>query len=716
MNIKRIIALTLSVMLLSGASAAELKKGDRGGTVLRVQNELYAQGYLAEEGDGRYGKATESAVSAFQQENGIEPTGVVDDETLNLLLYSETALRREAAQRLTGLKYMEEGEDADFAGVLAEFQRMNGLEATGELDEATSAALESDDAESKTMFVQKRLKHYGYLSGKADGIYGDASRAAMAQFQSANGLEPTGEIDEKSVELLMGEEAVGDDVRMLQQRLIDLGYLSGTADGQFGAKSAAAMKKFQSLHGLAETGEADEATRTALFSETALRVYPTLNSAVTGDAVAELQSRLIQLGFLDGNADGDYGRKTYNAVLNLQKRLKAMGMEIEPDGEADGETQQALFADGFSGYVADLKAGDEGLDSQRVGRRLVQLGYMDAKPEEIFTEYAAECVKAFQAAAELEETGVADERTMTALFADDAPVSAQYVLHDVALGDSGEVVREAQNALSALGLLNEYHGAASGEYDETTEAAVSALYDYLARYNPGYAEAFAAKGMLTARAQRVLLNTGLAVYAADIDENAEAAEIQRVQRRLRGLLFGIEVDGVWGETTRAAVEQFQQINGLEVTGVADRDTQGVLFSAQAVGNWTKYMLWVSIDEQRVYAYELNEYGQYEQIHKFICSTGLYEETPKGIYIETTEPLNRWHYFVEYECWAQYSWRIIGNYYFHSILYDEQDEDTIRWGSVYALGYKASHGCIRLKPEDAQWIYEYCDAGTIVVVD
>ena len=33
----------------------------------------------------------------------------------------------------------------------------------------------------------------------------------------------------------------------------------------------------------------------------------------------------------------------------------------------------------------------------------------------------------------------------------------------------------------------------------------------------------------------------------------------------------------------------------------------------------------------------------------------------------------------------------------------------------SIGSYASHGCVRLRVEDAQWIYENCDDGTIVVV-
>lgn len=46
----------------------------------------------------------------------------------------------------------------------------------------------------------------------------------------------------------------GDAVKVIQQRLIDLGYLSGNADGDFGKKTTQAVKDFQVCNGLKEDG------------------------------------------------------------------------------------------------------------------------------------------------------------------------------------------------------------------------------------------------------------------------------------------------------------------------------------------------------------------------------------------------------------------------------------------------------------------------------
>jgi len=56
----------------------------------------------------------------------------------------------------------------------------------------------------------------------------------------------------------------GEDVRLVQQKLIKWGYLSGWADGIYGAKTFAAVQLFQRRNGLPVTGNVDAATFRAL--------------------------------------------------------------------------------------------------------------------------------------------------------------------------------------------------------------------------------------------------------------------------------------------------------------------------------------------------------------------------------------------------------------------------------------------------------------------
>ena len=65
--------------------------------------------------------------------------------------------------------------------------------------------------------------------------------------------------------------AKGDDVKAMQERLIELGYLSGAADGDFGGGTLQAVKDFQICNGLKDDGVAGADTLTALYRYNAVR-------------------------------------------------------------------------------------------------------------------------------------------------------------------------------------------------------------------------------------------------------------------------------------------------------------------------------------------------------------------------------------------------------------------------------------------------------------
>jgi len=65
---------------------------------------------------------------------------------------------------------------------------------------------------------------------------------------------------EGSVFALSKRGSTGSEVRQIQEKLIRWGYLSGTADGIYGAKTEAAVKRFQKNNGLTPDGIAGPAT------------------------------------------------------------------------------------------------------------------------------------------------------------------------------------------------------------------------------------------------------------------------------------------------------------------------------------------------------------------------------------------------------------------------------------------------------------------------
>ena len=100
--------------------------------------------------------------------------------------------------------------------------------------------------------------------------------AAQAELES-RGIATEEPIEEGYQTLKKGSK--GDDVKSLQQRLIELNYLSGSADGNYGGKTASAVELFQNTAGLTATGIADADTQAALFADDApkAKVYQSLD-------------------------------------------------------------------------------------------------------------------------------------------------------------------------------------------------------------------------------------------------------------------------------------------------------------------------------------------------------------------------------------------------------------------------------------------------------
>ncbi len=127
----------------------------------------------------------------------------------------------------------------------------------------------------------------------------------------------------------------GEEVRQLQQALIDLGFLKGTADGVYGNKTELAVRAFQKNAGLSVDGLAGTQTyelavsKAAAAKGTAVQVQSSQGSAALsqayssttlyngcrGEEVRQLQQALIDLGFLKGSADGVFGSKTIGSLI-----------------------------------------------------------------------------------------------------------------------------------------------------------------------------------------------------------------------------------------------------------------------------------------------------------------------------------------------------------------------------------------------------------------
>lgn len=124
-----------------------------------------------------------------------------------------------------------------------------------------AAAVDSEDGAAQAVDAQD----FHLLSVPGDGsalIFADGAFLRISEGDIPDVIEQVGRsrldglADADDLETVRrGSDSA--DVKALQSALIDVGYLTGSADGQFGSKSAAAVSAFQAAMGLKQTGVAD---------------------------------------------------------------------------------------------------------------------------------------------------------------------------------------------------------------------------------------------------------------------------------------------------------------------------------------------------------------------------------------------------------------------------------------------------------------------------
>jgi peptidoglycan hydrolase-like protein with peptidoglycan-binding domain len=145
--------------------------------------------------------------------------------------------------------------------------------------------------DERVVEIQTRLMDLGYMDNdEPTDYYGGGTKYALQLFQRKHALHVDGLYGELTSAALFAENAQpytiklgdkGTDVKELQKKLKELKYFSGTATGDFGEKTEAAVKAFQKRNGLTADGNVGEHTRDVLFSDDA---KPAKTSSGGGDS------------------------------------------------------------------------------------------------------------------------------------------------------------------------------------------------------------------------------------------------------------------------------------------------------------------------------------------------------------------------------------------------------------------------------------------------
>ena len=454
-----------------------LSLGSTGIAVQTLQARLKELGYFDGDVSGVFDSETEAAVTRFEQTYGTMQTGVATSN-LQLRLFSSSA--------------PEYGSEAYEEAVVSQY-----------------TVLKPGSVGSSVYALQQRLKNLGYPISNLTGVFDTQTAQCVRLFYQAYGLSPSDIANVAMQKELYSESAIsydasqgdadipaddssenvliigdsGDAVLKVQQRLIELGYLAAGGDtGTFDETTERAVGQFQTAIGADADGVLTEFLQNYLFSDSAPEfgddssaLYEDLNVGDSGDAVLNLQRRLVELGYANGTPNGKYGNATINAVKFFQQ---CNGMT--EDGLASAYLQAFIYSDDVPTYEEavsgrsssedtgdtfedalyfTLSSGSTGNAVTTLQNRLVELGYLESASS-VYDEATVQAVIAFQNAIGAPATGEATASFQRYIYSKAAPgpsisfYDATQSYEALALGDSGDAVTRLQRRLWELGFLN----------------------------------------------------------------------------------------------------------------------------------------------------------------------------------------------------------------------------------------------------------------------
>ena len=418
----RIVLLSLLFCALSVAALAEsystLRYLDNGSAVLSLQQALNQLGYSTGGADGKYGPATKEAVEQFQRNNNLKVDGIAGNATQTLLY------------QLTGGASATPAPDSGSS---------SSGSTTGGLFSGNYATLKYGSRGDRVSVLQKALNDLGFNAGSVDGNFGLGTQKAVTSFQKSAGLTQDGLAGRNTLTAL--ERAVsggtvvtpapdtstptpsptpnangwvipsrtlrkgytGDDVKSVQSRLQDLGYYTGSLDGNYGSGTMAAVEAFQGRNGLKQDGIAGSGTFGKLFSTSAVAAdssstddpdttdYPTLRSGDTGAEVTKMQQALVNLKYTL-SVTGTYDAATKDAVIGFQQRN-----QLSVDGVAGPNTLQKLYSGNCVTGDTEISYPDTSIDGPNGSQVQLLHWFNDVKP----TLKNGQCMEAYDP-----ETGI----------------------------------------------------------------------------------------------------------------------------------------------------------------------------------------------------------------------------------------------------------------------------------------------------------------------
>ena len=486
-----------------------LRQGDSGTTVFTLQRQLNRitkdypfLGKLTV--DGVFGSRMAATVRAFQKQFNLTADGVVGRQTWYKISYIYVSVK-------------------DLAELTSEGETSNGTLSDGTWGGTVLRTGSTGSAVEQLQFWLNTLAQYNSAipSVTVDGVFGSGTAAAVRAFQRKYGLTVDGVVGRttwtevydqfRSIQSDNGtpnaypgtalrEGSSGQNVRLVQfwlkiARTVYTSLANVTVDGKFGAGTAAAVHDIANrllspslrpgeYPGVLRTGSSGTAVRELQFYLYLMSAYESSIPPVSIDgkfgADTERAVRAYQR-FAGLTVDGVVGRTTWNSLYGRASQLRSSGPVV---------TLKRLPYPG-----TPLTVGSSGSAVLYYTLLLQRIAYyfssVEAPPlSDQYTDETAAATRSAQQLLGLEQTGIADADTWTAVEAlslqlaahapnpdRDTPPSTAYPGRAIAEGSAGQEVGQVERWLNRRAQLScdEDYVADNNRFGAADAAAVRAV-------------------------------------------------------------------------------------------------------------------------------------------------------------------------------------------------------------------------------------------------
>ncbi len=631
--------------------------------VRAMQNRLNELGFMTGGSSGSYWGETQKAVKAFLDAVGLPGDGLTASPTMLEMLYASDAPHASSAPAVIETATPDPSATAAPTDTTAPGNAGSATATPAPTETPVNTALiygMENNAAVKTM--QTRLRELGFFNSSPTGNYYSVTASAVEAFQKAAGLTVNGKTASIEMQKLLYSASApsaysqvatytelrlkmenNDQVRLMQRRLAALGYFNAQyVTGNYLILTARAVAEFQKAAGLPVNGNvATVETLKALYANTAptygtttpptttptstVNPYSDLVFGSKGSGVRAMQTRLIELGYLNDVADGVYGRNTGNAVSAFQAAVHLaqngnvasaemqailfsaaaprMGSTIAPTGTATPTPTPTATISPYS----NISFGDKGSAVRAMQSRLIELGYLNDVADGVYGKNTGAAVVLFQAAAHLaQNANLATAEMQAILFSAAAPRMGSTIAPtatgtttptptptatinpytDIKFGDKGSAVKNMQARLKELGYLKDSADGVYGKNTGTAVAAFQAMVGLAQNANLASAEMQALLFASTAPSAGATtpspssrpsdkysdLTYGMTMYQSVLNAQTRLIEL--------GFLTNGGSTANYDDRTAAAVEAFQRYYGYYVNGkTLTGEQQELLFTS-----------------------------------------------------------------------------------------------------------------------------------------